>query len=51
MDLIDGWPAAVQLIGRRYREDTICEAMATIQARNGVLTDRLWARESSQPLE
>ena len=43
--LIEGLPAGVQLIGRRYREDMILDAMAAIEARVGVLTRELWARE------
>ncbi len=45
MDLVDDRPAAVQLVGRRYREDVICRAMAVIEERNGVLTHRLWDRD------
>ena len=44
--MIDGRPAGVQLIGRRYREDLILDAMAAIEARVGVLTHQLWAREN-----
>lgn len=44
IDLVGDRPAAVQLVGRRYREDLICDAMEAVQARNGLLTDRLWAR-------
>jgi amidase len=43
--LIEGLPAGVQLIGRRYREDMILDAMTAIEARVGVLTRELWARE------
>ena len=43
--LIEGLPAGVQLIGRRYREDMILDAMAAIEARVGVLARELWARE------
>jgi amidase len=45
MDLVDDRPAAVQIVGRRYREDMICDALAAIEARNGVLVHRLWERE------
>lgn len=44
MDLIEGRPAAVQIVGRRYREDLIVDAMEAVQQRNGILTDQLWAR-------
>ncbi len=45
MDLVEDRPAAVQLIGRRFREDVICDAMAAIEDRNGVLAHRLWERD------
>ncbi|NKC15648.1 MAG: amidase [Gammaproteobacteria bacterium] len=43
--LVAGLPAAVQVIGRRYREDLILDAMAAIEARSGVLAHTLWQRE------
>lgn len=43
VDLVEGLPAAVQVVGRRYREDLICDALGAIEAANGVLTHRLWA--------
>ncbi len=42
MDLVEERPAAVQLIGRRFREDVICDAMQAIEERNGALSHRLW---------
>lgn len=45
MDLVEDRPAAVQIIGNRYREDLICDAMEAIEDRNGVLAHRLWDRE------
>ncbi|MEM9133973.1 MAG: amidase [Actinomycetota bacterium] len=47
MDLVEGRPAAIQLVGRRYREDIICGAMAAIEERNGVLVHRLWERQEA----
>ncbi len=47
MDLVDDRPAAVQIVGRRYREDLICDAMAAVEQRNGVLAHRLWEREAA----
>jgi amidase len=44
IDLVEDLPAGVQLIGRRYREDVILDAMAAVEARAGRLVDRLWAR-------
>ncbi|MDG1368190.1 MAG: amidase [Acidimicrobiales bacterium] len=43
VDLVEGRPAAVQIVGRRYREDLIVDAMEAVQERNGILTDQLWA--------
>jgi amidase len=34
------------LIGRRYREDLILDAMESIEQRVGVLVHRLWERET-----
>lgn len=42
MDLVDGRPAGVQMIGRRDREDLICDALEAIEDRNGVMSHRLW---------
>jgi amidase len=42
--LHDGLPIGVQLVGRRYREDTILDAAETIEGRVGLLASRLWSR-------
>jgi amidase len=42
VDLVENLPAGVQLVGRRFREDTILDAMAAIEHRAGRLVDRLW---------
>ena len=44
--LIDDLPAGVQLIGRRYREDLILDAMERIEQRVGVMVHGLWERET-----
>ena len=44
--LIDSLPTGVQIIGRRYREDYVLDAMETIEKRVGVLTRQLWEPES-----
>ena len=41
----DGLPAGVQIVGRRYREDLILDAMEAIEASVGILAHTLWARE------
>lgn len=42
--MANGLPAGVQIIGRRFREDLILDAMQTIEDQVGVLTKELWAR-------
>ena len=44
IDLVEELPAGVQLIGRRYREDVILDAMAAVEQRVECLVHRLWAR-------
>jgi amidase len=44
--LVDGKPVGVQLVGSRYREDVCLAAAAAIEARVGVLSPRLRAREA-----
>jgi len=41
-----GLPCAVQIVGRRFREDLILDALEALEARAGVLTKQLWAREA-----
>ncbi len=45
MDLVEERPAAIQIVGQRFREDLICDALATIEDANGVLVEQLWDRE------
>ena len=47
MDLVEGRPAGVQVIGPPFREDTICAALAAIEAANGVMARRLWDHDQS----
>jgi amidase len=44
IDLVEVLPAGVQLVGRRFREDVILDAMAAIEQRAGRLVDRLWTQ-------
>jgi amidase len=44
IDLVDDLPAGVQIVGRRFREDVILDAMAAVEQRAGRLVDRLWKR-------
>ena len=43
--LARGLPVGAQLIASRYREDLCLDAAAAIEARVGVMTQLLWARE------
>ncbi len=43
--LVDGLPAGIQFIGRRFREDLILDAMQVVEDHVGVLTRELWERE------
>ncbi|WP_340110022.1 amidase family protein [Pikeienuella sp. HZG-20] len=43
--LNDKQPISVQVIGQRFREDMILDACEAIEARVGVMAERLWARE------
>jgi amidase len=43
--LVEGLPAGVQIVGRRFREDLILDAMAVVESHVGVLAKTLWARE------
>ena len=45
IDLVEDLPAGVQLVGRRFREDVILDAMAAVELRAGHLFERLWARD------
>src|SRR5437773_4982005 len=42
--LVDGLPAGVQIVGRRFREDLILDAMTVVEGHVGVLAKTLWAR-------
>ena len=44
--MVNDLPAGVQIIGRRFREDLILNAMQVIEDQAGVLTQELWAREN-----
>ena len=48
--LVEELPAGVQIIGRRFREDLILDAMESIEARVGVLTQELWERDEMKSL-
>jgi amidase len=43
VDLVENLPSGVQLVGRRFREDTILNAMSAIEHGAGHLVHRLWS--------
>ena len=43
--LVESLPTGVQVVGRRYREDLILDAIEAIENRVGILTHQLWAQE------
>jgi amidase len=43
-DLNDGLPVGVQVVGRRWREDLVLDALEAIEARVGVMAEELWRR-------
>jgi amidase len=44
--LVEGLPAGIQIVGRRFREDLILDAMTVVEDHVGVLARTLWAREA-----
>jgi len=42
--LVEGLPAGIQIVGRRFREDAILDAMAVVEGQVGVLARTLWGR-------
>tara|TARA_R110002073_G_scaffold156582_1_gene311885 strand:+ start:144 stop:1553 length:1410 start_codon:yes stop_codon:yes gene_type:complete len=42
--LIEGRPSGVQLIGQRFREDLILDAMQVVEDQVGILAHQLWER-------
>lgn len=45
VDLVEDLPSGVQLIGQKWREDLILDAMQAIEDAAGVMTRQLWDRE------
>ncbi|MDD9957822.1 MAG: amidase [Gammaproteobacteria bacterium] len=43
--LVEEMPSGVQLIGQKWREDLILDAMEVIEKATGVMTQQLWDRE------
>jgi len=48
VNLIDDLPSGVQLIGQKWREDLILDAMEAIENATGVMTHQLWEKESAE---
>ncbi|MFL2850345.1 MAG: amidase [Pseudohongiellaceae bacterium] len=45
VDLVENMPSGVQLIGQKWREDLILDAMEAIENSAGIMTHDLWDRE------
>ena len=45
MALVNNLPSGVQIVGRKFREDLILDAMQVIEDKVGVMCEKLWARE------
>jgi amidase len=43
--LVEGLPAGVQIVSRRFREDAILDAMAVVEGQVGVMARTLWAQD------
>jgi len=43
--LVEGLPCGLQVVGRRFREDLICDALEVIETNTGVLTQQLWKQD------
>jgi amidase len=44
---VDGLPAGIQMIGRRFREDLILDAMAVVERQVDVIARKLWASQTT----
>ena len=44
----EGLPSGVQIIGRRFREDLILDAMEVIEQKVGILSHKLWSIEEEK---
>jgi len=45
VDLVEDMPSGIQLIGQKWREDLIVDAMEAIENTTGIMTRKLWDRE------
>ena len=45
--LADGRPAGVQIVGQRYREDLILDAMEVVESSVGILSHGLWEQDGN----
>lgn len=43
--LVEGRPSGIQIVGQRFREDLILDALEVIEQNVGILAHQLWARE------
>jgi amidase len=45
IDLVDGLPSGIQIVGRKFREDLILDALEVIENGTGVMSKSLWDRD------
>jgi amidase len=45
--LVEGLPAGIQIVSRRFREDLILDAMTVVEREVGVMARTLWARRTT----
>ena len=48
IDLVEDMPSGVQIIGQKWREDLILNAMQTLEDANGIFVHRLWESQSAR---
>ena len=42
IDLVEGLPSGIQVVGRKFREDLILDALEVIENQTGVMSEKLW---------
>ena len=46
VNLVEGMPSGVQIIGQKWREDLILDAMQVIEDETGIFAHQLWAKQT-----
>lgn len=45
IDLVEGMPSGIQIVGQKWREDLILDALEIIETENGIFAERLWQQQ------